>query len=165
MNKNRVERHGMTDKLAQDSKVQKGSKQSHVNAARVRGKLPHLIRGDLPMRAEVSRGHSSRWSNDHPGRMGKLIYRAKGQTDKELSGKVIDNVSSRYLDGMETRANVERRLKAGRKRARRKAFSTPGERNSSARSIVFVILARTAGCGPACPVVWEGGENPPIPIP
>jgi hypothetical protein len=26
---------------------------------------------------------------------------------------------------------------------------------------------RTAGCGPACPVVWEGGEvtlPPPIPI-
>ena len=90
MNKNRVERHGMTDKLAQDSKVRKGSKQSHVNAARVRGKLPHLIRGDLPMRAEVSRGYSSRWSNDHPGRMGKLIYRAKGQTDKELSRKACD---------------------------------------------------------------------------
>ena len=29
----------------------------------------------------------------------------------------------------------------------------------------FVILDRTAGCGPACPVVWEGGESPPIPIP
>jgi hypothetical protein len=48
MNKNCVERHGMPDKLAKDSEVQKGSKQSHVNAARVRGKLSHLIRGDLP---------------------------------------------------------------------------------------------------------------------
>ena len=48
MNKNCVERHGMPDKLAKDSKVQKGSKQSHVNAARVRRKLSHLIRGDLP---------------------------------------------------------------------------------------------------------------------
>ncbi len=80
MNKNRVERHGMPDKLARDSKVQEGSKQSHVNAARVRGKLPNLIRGGLPKRAEVSRGHSSRWGNVHPGRMGKLIYRAKGRT-------------------------------------------------------------------------------------
>ena len=78
MNKNRVERHGMTDKLAGDGKVQKGSKQSHVNAARVRGKLPNLIRGGLSRRTEVSRGHSSRWSNDHPGRTGKLDYRAKG---------------------------------------------------------------------------------------
>ncbi|MGB3714986.1 MAG: hypothetical protein WA996_11210 [Candidatus Promineifilaceae bacterium] len=50
MNKNRVERHGMPDELAKDSKVQEGSKQSHVNAARVRGKLPNLIRGGLPMR-------------------------------------------------------------------------------------------------------------------
>lgn len=47
MNKNRVERHGMRDKLATDSKVQTGSEQSHVNAARVRGKIPHLIRGGL----------------------------------------------------------------------------------------------------------------------
>lgn len=39
------------------------------------------------MRAEVSRGRSSRWSNDHPGRAGKPAYRAKGQTDKELSRK------------------------------------------------------------------------------
>ena len=37
------------------------------------------------MRAEVSRGHSSRWGNDHPGRSGKPDYRAKGQTVKELS--------------------------------------------------------------------------------
>ena len=48
MNKNRVKRHGMMDKLACDSKVQKGSKQSHVNATRVKGKLPNLIRGGLP---------------------------------------------------------------------------------------------------------------------
>jgi len=88
----------MTDKLAEGSKVLKGSKQSHVNAARVRGKLPHLIRGDLPIRAEVSRGHSSRWSNDHPGRTGKLVHRAKGQTDKELSRKACDKDHSRYLE-------------------------------------------------------------------
>ena len=97
MNKNRVKRHGMTDKMARDSKVQKGSKQSHVNAARVRGKLPNLIRGGLSKRTEVSRGHSSRWSNDHPGRMRKLIHRAKVQTDKELSRKACDKNHSRYL--------------------------------------------------------------------
>jgi len=48
MNKNHVERHGMRDELAKDSEVRKGSKQSHVNGARVRGKIPHLIRGGLP---------------------------------------------------------------------------------------------------------------------
>ena len=54
MNKNCVERHGMPDKLAKDSEVQRGSKQSHVNAARVRGKLSHLIRGDLPGKGQKS---------------------------------------------------------------------------------------------------------------
>jgi hypothetical protein len=48
MNKNHVERHEMADKLAIDSKVPSGSKQSHVNVARVRGKIPNLIRGGLP---------------------------------------------------------------------------------------------------------------------
>ena len=47
MNKNRVERHGMRDELARGSEVQRGPKQSDVNAARVRGKLSHLIRGGL----------------------------------------------------------------------------------------------------------------------
>ncbi len=37
--------------------------------------------------AEVSRGRSSRWSNDHPRRAGKPAYRAKGQTVRELSRK------------------------------------------------------------------------------
>jgi len=41
--------------------------------------------------AEVSRGHSSRWSNDHPGRTGKPDYRAKGRTVEELSGKEKSN--------------------------------------------------------------------------
>jgi len=99
MKKNRVERHGMPDKLARDSKVQRGSKQSHVNAARVRGKLPYLIRGGLSPGAEVSRSHSSRWSDDHPRRTGKLVYRAKGGTAKELSRKAQDSVSSRHLGG------------------------------------------------------------------
>ncbi len=89
----------MSDELAKDSEVQRGSKQSHVNAARVRGKIPHLIRGGLSRRAEVSRGYSSRWSNDHPGQMRKPIYRAKGQTDKELNRKAQDNVNNRNLGG------------------------------------------------------------------
>ena len=54
MNKNRVERHGMRDELAQDSEVQRGSKQSHVNAARAGGKLSHLIRGDLSKKGQES---------------------------------------------------------------------------------------------------------------
>jgi hypothetical protein len=37
--------------------------------------------------AGVSSGHSSRWSNDHPGRLVKASYRAKGQTVRELSRK------------------------------------------------------------------------------
>ena len=54
MNKNRVARHGMRDELAQDREVQRGSKQSHVNAARVRGKKPYLIRGGLPRKGQKS---------------------------------------------------------------------------------------------------------------
>lgn len=37
--------------------------------------------------AEVSRGHTSRWSNDHPGRLGKPSHRAKGRTVEEESKK------------------------------------------------------------------------------
>ncbi len=99
MDKNRVKRHGALGKLARDSEAQKGSKRLDVNAAGVRGKSWHLIRGGLSKRTEVSRGHSSRWSNDHPGRMGKLIYRAKGRTEKELSRKERDSISSRHLGG------------------------------------------------------------------
>jgi len=29
----------------------------------------------------------------------------------------------------------------------------------------FVVPNRTAGCGPACPVVWEGGGPSPSPYP
>ena len=105
MDKNCVERHGVPDELARDSKVQKGSKQPYVNAARVRGKQSHLIRGGLrrvlkgterlerssDRGAEVSRGRSSRWSNDHPGRTVKADHRAKGRTGEKLSGKEKDN--------------------------------------------------------------------------
>jgi hypothetical protein len=78
MNKNCVKRHKMPDELASDSEIRKGSKQSYVNAARVRGRLSYLIRGDVPIGAEVSRSRSSRWSNDHPGSAGKPAHRAKG---------------------------------------------------------------------------------------
>ena len=44
----------MTDELARDSKVQKGSKQPYVNAARVRGKISYLIRGGLPFEGQKS---------------------------------------------------------------------------------------------------------------
>jgi hypothetical protein len=47
--------------------------------------------------AEVSRGRSSRWSNDHPGRVRKLTYRAKGRTEGELSGKERGDVGNRHL--------------------------------------------------------------------
>jgi hypothetical protein len=51
----------------------------------------------MKVETEVSRGRSSRWSNDHPGRTGKLVYRAKGRTDKELSGKEQGDVGNRHL--------------------------------------------------------------------
>ena len=71
MNKNRVRRHGAPGKLARGSEAQEGSERLDVNAAGVRGKSWHLIRGGLSCGAGVSRGHSSRWSNDHPWRYGK----------------------------------------------------------------------------------------------
>ncbi len=49
MDKNCVKRRGVRDELAKDSEVQKGSKQLCVNAARVRGKQSHLIRGGLSL--------------------------------------------------------------------------------------------------------------------
>ncbi len=49
MNKNYVKRHRVRDELAQDGKVQKGSKQPYVNAARVRGRISYLIRGGLSL--------------------------------------------------------------------------------------------------------------------
>ena len=45
--KNCVRRRGARGKLARDSEARKGPKRLHVNAARVRGKLSYLIRGDL----------------------------------------------------------------------------------------------------------------------
>ena len=92
MDKNCVKRRGVRDELATDSEVQKGSKQLCVNAARIRGKQSHLIRGGLSEgETEVSRGRSSRWSNDHPGRTVKADHRAKGRTVEKLSGKEKDN--------------------------------------------------------------------------
>jgi len=49
MDKNCVKRRGVRDELATGSEVQKGSKQLYVNAARVRGKRSHLIRGGLSL--------------------------------------------------------------------------------------------------------------------
>ncbi len=54
MNKNHVERHGAPGEPARDGKAQRGSKRLDVNAAGVRGKLPHLIRGDLPREGQKS---------------------------------------------------------------------------------------------------------------
>ena len=48
---------------------------------------------------EVSRSHSSRWSNDHPGRLGKPSYRAKGRTDKELSDQMEDSAARQPTSG------------------------------------------------------------------
>ena len=94
MDKNRIKRHGVRGKLASDSKARKESEQLYVNAARVRRKISHLIRGGLKAVTStgISSGHSSRWSNDHPGRLGKPNYRAKGQTVRESSRRKLDNV-------------------------------------------------------------------------
>ena len=45
--RNCVRRRVARGELAKDSEARKGPKRPHVNAARVRGKLLHLIRGDL----------------------------------------------------------------------------------------------------------------------
>jgi hypothetical protein len=47
MDKNFVKRQWMRGKLAIDGEAQREPKQSTVNGARVRGKVSHLIRGDL----------------------------------------------------------------------------------------------------------------------
>jgi len=49
MDKNCVERRRVREELARDSEIQKGSKQPYVNAVRIRGRLSHLIRGDLSL--------------------------------------------------------------------------------------------------------------------
>ena len=79
------------------------SRAKAVNGAGVQGKwqasLHVLTRGDLgcvprgtertercfERGPEVSRGHISRWSHDHPRRVGKPAYRAKGQTSNGRS--------------------------------------------------------------------------------
>jgi hypothetical protein len=161
MDKNCVERHRVRDELATDSEVRKGSKQPYVNAARIRGKISYLIRGGLPfLKAEVSRGRISRWSNDHPGRPEKSGHRAKGRTVDELSRK-------------EKGIGEDNRnpIRPGRtwKQHRRCEVSVSDERPIPGRmeqemaqheEVNFVILDRTAGCRPACQVVWEGGGGP-----
>jgi len=92
MNKNCVRRHGAPGELARGSEAQRGSKRLDVNAAGDRGKSSDLIRGDLPEEAGVSRGRSSR-------RTGKLVYRAKGRTAKELSRKAQESIRSRHPGG------------------------------------------------------------------
>jgi hypothetical protein len=47
MDKNFVKRHKVRGKPAREGKAQEEPKQLCVNGARVRGKLSHLIRGDL----------------------------------------------------------------------------------------------------------------------
>jgi hypothetical protein len=47
MDKYYVKRHWVRGKLAKDSKTQEEPKQPGVHGARVRGKVSHLIRGDL----------------------------------------------------------------------------------------------------------------------
>ena len=52
MNKNFVKRHRERGKLAKDGEAQREPKRTGVNGARVRGKLLHLIRGDLQEKQE-----------------------------------------------------------------------------------------------------------------
>ena len=47
MDKNCVRRREAPGELARDGEALKGSKRLYVNAARIRGKLSYLIRGDL----------------------------------------------------------------------------------------------------------------------
>ena len=79
MDKNCVRRRRAPDELARDSEVPKGSKRLYVNAARVRGKLSYLIRGDL---RRVS---------------GKGLRRSRGlltATQKSAEAEVVDGVTT-----------------------------------------------------------------------
>ncbi len=80
MDKNCVKRRGVRDELARDSEVQKRVKAALRKRSQGQGKAiaPYPGRSVSFGRTEVSKGHSSRWSNDHPGRLGKPSHRAKG---------------------------------------------------------------------------------------
>ncbi len=53
MDKNCVRRREAPGELAEDSEAPKGSERLYVNAARIRGKLSYLIRGDLQCVSET----------------------------------------------------------------------------------------------------------------
>ena len=97
MDKNCVRRRGAPGELAIDSEAPKRIKAALRKRSQGQGKVivPYPGRSAkclvdkteeierFPDRvAEVSRGHISRWSNDHPGRAGKPAHRAKGRTVK-----------------------------------------------------------------------------------
>jgi hypothetical protein len=93
MDKNCVRRHRKRGKLARDSEARKDQsglcKRSEDQG---KGIAPYPGRSAWSAgEAEVSRGHSSRWSNDHPRRAGKPGHRAKGRTVEELSRKEKDD--------------------------------------------------------------------------
>jgi len=77
------------DELATDSEVRKRVKTAQCKRSQGQGKaiVPYPGRPVPKRGAEVSRGQSSRWSNDHPGRAGKPGHRAKGRTVEKLSRK------------------------------------------------------------------------------
>ena len=82
MDKNCVRRRGAPGELASDSEALKGSKQLHVNAARVRGKLSCLIRGDL--RCVSERGlRRSRGLLTAPQKSAEAIVCAGQRIDQE----------------------------------------------------------------------------------
>jgi len=79
MDKNCVGRRGALGELASNSEAPKGSKRLDVNAARIRGKLSNLIRGDL---RRVSK---------------KRLRRSRGlltATQKSAEAEVVDGVTS-----------------------------------------------------------------------
>ena len=103
----------MPGKLAIGSEALNGSKQFRVNAARIRGKKPYLIRGGLQRfflqksaAAIVVDGVTS-----IQGGIVKAIHRAKGQTVRNLSRKKRGHEGSRHP---EEGLAVKGRLKAER---------------------------------------------------
>lgn len=89
MDKNCVTRHRTVGELATDGeapKDQSGPCKRSEDQEKVIA--PYPGRSALPAgEAEVSKGRSSRWRDDHPRRAGKPVYRAKGRTVEELSRK------------------------------------------------------------------------------
>src|SRR5271166_6125068 len=101
--------------------------------------------------AEVSRGRSSRASDAGPNDR-------KGQSCLGLDEGIALAIPLRRAWSRHGAVKPQRMLTREGKPARR-----PQTANAQPTGSPVGLTYRTAGCGPACPVVWEGsaGDRPP----